>query len=110
MTRRDFQDRLTSVIAPLVWLALVQIWVLALLGASPVMHECFHPDAHETGHHCLATDVRDGLIDPAVVVAAVAPSWLPVGGQLVVLARAGWHALPHHLCGSLLEHGPPALA
>ncbi len=100
---------------PLVWLALVQILVNILLASSPELHEYFHPDAHEESDHhhhhcCLATDFQSGLIEQPVVVPAAAPSFSPVTIEIITLAENVRHSLPLHLCGSLLEHGPPVLA
>ena len=98
------------VFAPMVWLALVQIFVLSLLAASPELHECFHPDSHDSDHHCLSTDFQAGFIEQPVVVPIIAPSFAPVFFETAGRAADARHALPHHLCGSLLEHGPPARA
>jgi len=96
--------------APLVWLALIQVLVVTMFASSPGLHECFHPDSHDTSHHCLATDFKSGLLDQAVVVPIVAPSYAPLFVEILAVRAHVRHALPHHLCGSLLEHGPPALA
>ena len=96
--------------APLVWLALVQVFILTMLASSPGLHECFHPDAHDSDHHCLATDLQAGMIDQPPVVPVVAPCFAPVLLEAAEVPSDVRHALPQHLCGSLLEHGPPALA
>jgi hypothetical protein len=97
----------------LVWLALAQIFIITLLASSPELHEYFHPDSHNDSdhhHHCLATDFQSGLIEQPVVVPVVAPSFAPACFEIVAFPASARHSLPHHLCGSLLEHGPPALA
>jgi len=98
------------VFAPLVWLALVQVIVVSMLGSSPELHQCVHPDSHDSDHHCLATDFQAGLIDQPLVVPIVAPAFAPLACEIVVDSADAWHSLPHHLCGSLLEHGPPTFA
>jgi len=98
------------VFAPLVWLALVQVFVVSMLASSPDLHECFHPDSHDSDHHCLATDFQAGFIEQSVVVPIDAPSFAPVFSEIVTVAAIARHPLPLHLCGSLLEHGPPAFA
>jgi len=104
------QQRWTRVFAPLVWFALAQILVVTLLGSSPAMHQCFHLDAHDADHHCLVTDFQSGWIDHAVVVPVVTPSCSTVGGEIGGGGAGAGHSLPLHLCGSLLEHGPPSRA
>jgi hypothetical protein len=96
------------VFAPLVWLAVVQIFVVTLLASSPELHECFHPDSHDSDHHCLATDFQAGFIDQPVIVPVDAPSFAPVSFEIVAFPASARHSLPLHLCGSLLEHGPPS--
>jgi len=98
------------VFAPLVWLALGQVFIVSMFASSPHLHECFHADAHDSGHHCLATDFQAGLIDQPVVVPIEAPSFAPVFQVILADSAKVRHLLPVHLCGSLLEHGPPALA
>lgn len=98
------------VFAPVVWLALVQVFIITMLASSPRLHECVHSDAHDSDHHCLATDFKSGLLEQTVVIPVHAPSFTPVFCEIVVLAAGVRNALPVHLCGSLLEHGPPALA
>lgn len=110
MTIRKLQHRWLRVFAPLVWLAVFQVLVVSMLGSSPEMHQCFHPDSHDSDHHCLATDFQAGLIDQPLVVPVVAPAFAPLACEIVVDSAYAWHSLPHHLCGSLLEHGPPTSA
>jgi hypothetical protein len=95
--------------APLVWLAVVQVFVISLLASSTELHERFHSDAHDVDHHCLSTDFQSGTIDQAVVIPVVAPDFLPVVIGSVTVSAEVRHSLPLHLCGSLLEHGPPAI-
>ena len=110
MTLSHCHHRWMRVFAPVVWLALVQILVVSLLGSSPEMHECFHPDAHDSHHQCLATDFQSGVIDQVVVAPVVVPVLAPAVVEIVAVAAEVWNSLPVHLHGSLLEHGPPALA
>ena len=98
------------IFAPLVWLAVIQIFVTSLLASSPELHEHFHSDAHDSGHQCLSTDFQSGTIDLTVVAPVTAPEFLPVAVASVMVSAEVRNSLPHHLCGSLLEHGPPALA
>jgi len=110
MTTTARHHRWMRYFAPVVWLALLQILAVTIFASSPGLHECFHPDAHESGHHCLATDFQSGLLDQPLAVPIVAPSYAPVGFEILPIRPRVRHALPHHLCGSLLEHGPPARA
>lgn len=110
MMLKDSQHRWMRVFAPVVWLALVQVFIISMLASSPGWHECVHADAHDSDHHCLATDFKSGLIEQALVIPVRAPSFVPVSCEIVVPAAAVRSSLPVHLCGSLLEHGPPALA
>jgi len=110
MTQRNCQHRWMRAFAPVVWLALVQVFVISMVASSPRMHECFHSDAHDSDHHCLATDFKSGVIDQPIVVPIIAPSFAPVSCEIVAVAMAARNSLPLHLCGSLLEHGPPAFA
>ena len=96
--------------APLVWLAIFQIFILAMLASSPRLHAAVHSETHDPDHHCLATDFKSGLIEQAVTVPILAPSFVPVFCEMLVRVVDAGHRLPHHLCGSLLEHGPPAVA
>lgn len=104
------QNRWMRVFAPLVWLAVIQVFVISLLASLPELHEHFHSDAHDSGHQCLSTDFQSGTIDLAVVAPVIAPEFLPVAMGSVTVTAESRHSLPHHLCGSLLEHGPPAFA
>ena len=110
MTMGRFQHRWMRVFVPLVWLAIVQVLVLSMLAASPELHEYCHPDTHDSGHHCLASDFNSGLIEQPLVVPIVAPCFAPVFVESVAMASGAWQSLPLHLCGSLLVHGPPTLA
>ena len=96
--------------APLVWVAVIQVFVITMLASSSELHENCHSDAHESGHHCLATDFQEGIVDQAVIVPVVAPDYVPLAIATVTDFAESRHTLPHHLCGSLLVHGPPALA
>ena len=96
--------------APMIWLAVFQVFVVSLLASSSQLHEHFHADAHDCEHHCLSTDFQSGTVDPTVIAPVVAPDFKPVPIGSVVLSAEVRHSLPHHLCGSLLEHGPPAFA
>ena len=107
---RSIHRRWLRVFVPLVWLAVLQILVVSTLGSAADLHRVFHPDAHDADHHCLATDFKSGLIEQALVVPVVAPSFAPVWCEITAMAANARHSLPVHLCGSLLEHGPPALA
>ena len=98
------------VFAPVVWLALLQIFVVSLLAVSPDLHEYFHPDSHDSDHHCLSTDFQAGFIEQPVIVPVVAPDFAPVALPAASVSAEVRHFLPLHLCGSLLEHGPPSLA
>ena len=97
------------VFAPLVWIAVLQVFILTLLASSPVLHEYFHSDAHDTGHHCLTTDFQSGILDPTVVPPIEAPDFLPAAIDRIAISAEARQSLPHHLCGSLLEHGPPGI-
>ena len=110
MTTQDSRHRWMRFFAPLVWLALIQVFVVTMFASSPRLHECFHPDSHDTSHHCLATDFQSGLLDQPIVVPIVAPLYAPLASEIVPVPAQGRHELPLHLCGSLLEHGPPTLA
>jgi len=110
MTIRKLQHRWLRVFAPLVWLAVFQVLVVSMLGSSPEMHQCFHPDSHDSDHHCLATDFKSGLLDQPLVVPIIAPTFAPVCVEILAVSAGARHSLPLHLCGSLLEHGPPAFA
>ena len=110
MLSRVRQTRWMCAFAPIVWLAIVQVFVVSLLASSPELHVHFHTDAHDSEHHCLSTDFQSGTIDQTVVAPVVAPDFLPVAIDTVSVSAEARHPLPHHLCGSLLEHGPPAFA
>jgi len=96
--------------APVVWLAVFQVFVASLLASSAQLHEHVHSDAHDCEHHCLSTDFQSGTLDPTVVPPVVAPDFKAVPIGIVALSAEVRHSLPHHLCGSLLEHGPPVSA
>ena len=96
--------------APVVWLAIVQVLLFSVLASSPELHERFHTDAHDSEHHCLSTDFQAGTIDLPAVAPVVAPDFLPVATEVAAVSAEVRHSLPLHLCGSLLEHGPPAFA
>src|ERR1035437_5071441 len=72
------QHRWMRVFATVVWLALLQIFVVSLLAVSPDLHEYFHPDSHDSDHHCLSTDFQAGFIEQPVIVPVVAPDFAPV--------------------------------
>ena len=110
MTMTNCQHRWMRLFAPLVWLALVQVFVVSMLAAAPGLHECFHPDSQDADHHCLVIDFKSGLIEQPMVVPINAPSFAPVSCEIVAVAASVRHSLALHLCGSLLEHGPPGLA
>ena len=110
MTHTARHHRWMRYFAPVVWLALMQILVVTMFASSPGLHECFHPDAHDSSHHCLATDFQSGLLDQPLVVPIIAPTYAPLAGEILPIGPRQRHALPDHLCGSLLEHGPPARA
>ena len=96
--------------APLVWLAVLQVIVLSVMASAPELHERFHSDAHDSGHHCLSTDLQSGTIDLTVIVPIVAPELMERVIAISVVSTETRQSLPLHLRGSLLEHGPPALA
>ena len=96
--------------APLVWLALVQIFAMSLMAASPELHECLHEDSHDSHHHCLSTDLGAGTIHQTTIVPILTPVCATVHTDNVRVTTASRCWLPVHLCGSLLEHGPPAFA
>ena len=102
--------RWTRVFAPLVWLAILQVLVFALIASSPELHEFVHTDAHESGHYCLSTDFQSGSLDQALVAPIVAPDFQSVPVACAATPTEVRLSLPVHLCGSLLEHGPPAFA
>ena len=104
------KTRLMRVLAPLVWLAAVQIFVGSLMAVSPDLHEHFHADSHESSHHCLSTDLQAGTIEQPVIIPVVAPDFSPIAIGYVAAPTKVHRMLPVHLCGSLLEHGPPAFA
>lgn len=97
-------------IAPMVWIAIVQVFVSSLMASSHELHEFFHSDAHDSGHHCLSTDFQSGAIDQPLLVQVVLPEIEFVEDGSVTFSAEIRHFLPLHLCGSLLVHGPPALA
>lgn len=110
MSLRTSQIRWTRFFAPVVWLAIVQVMVLAVMAAAPEVHERLHSDAHDSGHHCLSTDLQAGTLDLTVVIPIVAPARME---RVIATSATGTESrrsLPLHLCGSLLEHGPPSLA
>lgn len=94
----------------MVWLAVAQIFVSSLLASSPELHEHFHPDSHESGHHCLATDLQSGTLELSAIIPIVAPVPTPVAIRIETVSAEVRRSLPIHLCGSLLEHGPPVRA
>jgi len=104
---RQFQHRWRRICVPLVWLAIIQVMVVTMLASSPELHRHFHLSSHDSDHQCLATDFKAGLIEQPPVLPINAPSFSPVGFGIVALAAEAWHLMPVHLCGSLLEHGPP---
>lgn len=110
MSSRMSQSRWTRFFAPLVWLAVLQVIVLSVMASAPELHERFHSDAHDSGHHCFSTDLQAGTIDLTVVVPIVAPELMERVIAINVVSTETRQSLPLHLCGSLLEHGPPALA
>ena len=110
MTYEPIQTRWMRVFAPLVWIAIIQVFVISLMSVSPELHERCHSGSHESGHQCLATDFQAGSIDLILVAPIVAPNFLPVPVAADTVFIEYRHTLPHHLCGSLLVHGPPAFA
>ncbi len=80
------------------------------MASSPDLHEHFHKDSHDTEHHCLSTDMQEGALNHVVLVPLVAPAFLRVACEIVSLTEQSIQTLPHHLCGSLLVHGPPVFA
>ena len=81
-----------------------------MLASSAELHHCFHADSKDSSHHCIATDFQSGIIEQ--------PACSPVYAQELVLEDIEYvrvsvearRSLPVHLCGSLLEHGPPVIA
>ncbi|MEO8615037.1 MAG: hypothetical protein ABI600_07850 [Luteolibacter sp.] len=110
MLNAAVQTRWLRLFAPVVWLAIIQVFVISVMAASPELHECCHSGSHDSGHQCLATDFQAGSIDLTVITPIVAPDFLPVAAGVVIVSAEVRHVLPHHLCGSLLVHGPPAIA
>ena len=110
MMHRQFQHRWRRMCVPLVWLAIVQVLVVTMLASSPELHGYFHLSSHDCDHQCLVTDFKAGLIEQPLVVPISAPCFAPLGFEIVALAADARHSLPVHLCGSLLEHGPPPIA
>ena len=110
MMNRYFQHHWRRAGAALVWLAIVQVLVVTLLASSPEMHGHFHPASQDSEHQCLATDFKSGLIEQPLLAPVIAPCFSPLDYGLVAVAAQARHPLPDPLCGSLLVHGPPALA
>ena len=104
------QTRWHRIFAPLVWLALVQVFAMSLIAASPELHEHLHEDSHGSHHHCLSTDLGAGTIYQTTIAPIVTPvcTTLHIDPVRVTTVSRCW--LPVHLCGSLLAHGPPAFA
>lgn len=96
--------------APIVWLGILQVLVFSLISSSPELHELVHSDAHESGHHCLATDFQSGIVEQTMTAPVAVPDFLPTQVVNVVASPEVRVLLPVHLCGSLLEHGPPVFA
>lgn len=46
------QHQWMRLFAPLVWLALIQVFVVSMLASAPGLHVCFHPDSQDADHHC----------------------------------------------------------
>ena len=110
MSCEHAKTRWMRLFAPVVWLAIIQVFVISLMSVSPELHECCHSGSHESSHQCLATDFQAGSIDLTVIAPVVAPDFLPIAAGVVNVFAEVRHALPHHLRGSLLVHGPPATA
>ena len=110
MTDEPIQTRWMRLFASLVWIAIIQVFAISLMSASPELHECCHSGSHESGHQCLATDFQAGTVDQLVVIPLVFTGIQPFTIWNVVIPVAAAQALPLHLCGSLLEHGPPVFA
>ncbi len=110
MSDHPIQTRWMRLFAPLVWVAIIQILVISMMSVSPELHECCHSDSHESSHHCLVTDFQAGSIDLTVIAPIVAPDFLLVAVGVEFISAEVRHVLPHHLCGSLLVHGPPDIA
>ena len=109
MTMMGYRHRWMRFCVPLVWLAIVQVLLLSMLASSPEMHGHFHLSSHDSDHHCLATDFKSGLIEQPLVAPMNAPRFMPVFIDIVPSAADARRSMPVHLCGSLLEHGPPPL-
>lgn len=110
MSDYPIQTRWLRLFAPLVWIAIIQVLVISMMSVSPELHECCHSGSHESSHQCLATDFQGGAIDLTVIAPIVAPDFLLVATGVVLISAEGRLVMPHHLCGSLLVHGPPAIA
>lgn len=98
------------IFAPLIWLALVQVFAMSLMAASPGLHEHLHEGSHDSHHHCLSTDLGTGTIHQTPIAPILTPVRPTVQIAYVSVPAANRSWLPAHLCGSLLEHGPPAFA
>ena len=66
---------------PLGVLLIFLVLLLNLLAASPSLHELFHHDADQPGHHCAVTLLAHGKVDSSSVdvagsdpMAAIEPS------------------------------------
>jgi len=98
------------VFAPLVWLAIIQVFVLSLLASSLELHERFHSGSNNSDHHCLCTDLKSGTLDQPLAVPTQAPAFVALAIWAEPVPALVRRSLPLHLCGSLLEHGPPVIA
>jgi len=109
MMSRPFQHNLRRICVPLVWLAIIQVLVVTMLASSPELHGYFHLSSHESDHQCLVTDFKSGLIEQPLVAPISATHLAALDYEIVAMAADARHSLAEHLCGSLLEHGPPRL-
>ena len=76
------------------------------MSVSPALHDLLHHDAADSGHHCMATALSNGLVDSAH---AAPPSVTPDFSCPAILLTPA----PEPVCaifpaGFLLEHAPPA--
>ena len=110
MSHGRHPHRILRLAAPLVWLAILQLALSSLLAASEDLHEFLHPDSHDSGHHCLVTDIQNGHIGNEPLPPPATPAACEILLPTALRPASAASPLPIHLLGSLLEHGPPSRA
>lgn len=90
---------------PLGILLIFLVLLLNLLAASPSLHEWFHHDADQPGHHCAVTTLAHGQVDSASVDVAVSVLTAAIEFSPQILV-----SIPHTLVATLPPgRGPPVL-